>query len=330
MAETLVRTIAELKQFYTESGQACDVIELMGQDNGINDDALYMEANETDGHRSTICTKMPEIYYGRLYKGTPRSKSGVASVKDICARLEGRNEIDVRELELFADRAAAYRTGESRRFMESMKQKHASDIFYGDHAANPDQFFGMHPRYPFKDSPHVVDAGGTGSTCTSMWGIVWGESDIHCIYPKNTMAGLKSRTLPEYDAYDGDNNPYRVVADLFEWHTGLTVRDWRSGVRICNIDASKLTLVKGESGFIDLQRLTIMAKNMIPVEKRGRMIWYCNSDVMTGLELQSSDAGKIHLTYGELFNSKGVPFLHTRPVRQCDAILSTETALAAA
>ena len=48
---------------------------------------------------------------------------------------------------------------------------------------------------------------------------------------------------------------------------------------------------------------------------------------MTALELQASDAGNVQLMYGELFNSKNIPFLHGRPVRQCDAILSTQTAL---
>lgn len=329
MAESLVRSLAELKQFYNSVGKPCEVLELMDQDNSVNDDALYMESNESDGHRSTIRSKLPDIYYGRLYKGTPNSKSGVSSVKDICARFEGRNEIDVRELELFADRAAVYRSGESHAFMEAMQQKHASDIFYGDHAANPDQFFGLHARYPYKNAPNVVDAGGSGSTCTSMWGVVWGQNDVHCIYPKNTMAGLKIKTLPEYDAQDSDGNRYRVVGDLFEWNTGLTVRDWRSVVRICNIDVSKLELRKGEAGFIDLHRLTIKAKNLMPTVKRGRMIWYSNSDVMTALEYQATDAGNVQLKYGELFNSTGVPFLHTRPVRQCDAILSTETALTA-
>ena len=117
------------------------------------------------------------------------------------------------------------------------------------------------------------------------------------------------------------------MATLFEWNVGLTVRDWRSVVRICNIDTTKLTLKKGESGFVDLHRLTIVAKNKIPTAKRNRLVWYCNQDVMTALELQASDAGNVQLMYGELYQSKNVPFLHGRPVRQCDAILSTQTAL---
>ena len=107
------------------------------------------------------------------------------------------------------------------------------------------------------------------------------------------------------------------------------MRDWRCVVRLCNIDTTKLTLEKGQAGFIDLHRLTIRAKNMIPPEKRDRLIWYANQDVMTAIELQATDAGYIHLTYGDLFRSKNVPLLHGVGLRQLDAILSTENPLAA-
>ena len=50
---------------------------------------------------------------------------------------------------------------------------------------------------------------------------------------------------------------------------------------------------------------------------------------MTAIELQATDAGYIHLTYGDLFRSKNVPLLHGVGLRQLDAILSTENPLAA-
>ena len=94
---------------------------------------------------------------------------------------------------------------------------------------------------------------------------------------------------------------------------------------------------KGEDDFIDLHRLTIIAKNKIPAEKRMRMKWYVNQEVMTALELQASDAGNVTLVYrkedsrmsGPLFKSYTVADLHGCPVRQCDAILCTEEALPA-
>ena len=327
MADTLVRTLAEWGAFFGADGKPYDVIDLMGQDNSINDDCLYMEANGKDGHTTAIMNGLPTISFARLYKGTPVSKSARTQIKDACAMMEGRNEIDVRLLRLNAENAAAYRASEAKAFTEALMQQHATSIFYGDADADPDQFFGLNVRYPLTTSPNVVTAGGTGSTCTDIWGIVWGSNEVHGIFPKGSKAGLTMQSLPEYDAFDGDTNRYRAVGDLFQWNVGLTVRDWRCVVRICNIDVTKLGLAKGATGFVDLHRLTIQAKNKVPTSKRGRMIWYCNQDVLTALELQASDAGNVQLTYGELFDSKQVPYLHGRPVRQCDAILSTQTAL---
>ena len=65
----------------------------------------------------------------------------------------------------------------------------------------------------------------------------------------------------------------------------------------------------------------------MPQNLSDKDILYCIYDVLTALELQSTDAGNVHLVYGDLFNSKAIPNLHGRPIRQCDALLSTETVI---
>ncbi len=328
--DTLVRTLGEWGQFFKQDGSPNHIIELMDQENSILDDVKWLEANARDGHTTTIRNGLPEVYWRRLYKGIPPSKSKVSQIKDVCGMLEARSMIDVKMLELNQSQARAYRAAEAKAFMEGMRQKLATTLIYGNLESNPDGFHGLDPRYAHKNAPNVIDAGGsTADKCTSMWGAVWGENEVHGIFPKDSQAGLKHKPLSEQDVYDADGNAYRGVGDLFEWNVGLTVRDWRCVVRICNIDTTKLTLEKGQTGFVDLHRLTVRAKNLIPVEKRNRMIWYVNQDLMTALELQSTDSGYLHLVYGDLFRSKNVPFVHGCPVRQLDAILSTENPLAA-
>ena len=115
----------------------------------------------------------------------------------------------------------------------------------------------------------------------------------------------------------------------------MTVRDWRAVVRIANIPVSALTLKKGEEGFIDLHRLTVIAKNKMPEGMRNQAVWYCNADVLTALELQATDAGNVTLTYrtedapkgGPLFKSTTITSIHGRPIRQCDAISSEEAVI---
>jgi len=322
----LVATLTELEDFY--KGQpAGNIIELMNQTNDILDDVPWMESNQSDGHLTRIRTGLPEVYWRRLYQGTPPSKSQWSQVKEGCGILEALMELDVEETKLYADKLNAFRMSESKAFTEAMRQKVAKTLFYGDSNVTPDEFNGLSMRYPGKTSPHVVDAGGTGAKCTSMWLVSWGAQTVHGLYPKGSQGGFEHKDMGEYVTNDDNGRKFEVLGDKYNWRCGLTVRDWRSVVRIANIDTTKLGLSYGESGFVDLQKLTIMAKNMMPEMMRSKAIWYCNEDVMTALEMQAIDPKGVHLTYGEFFDSKGVPILHGRPVRQCDAIISTESAL---
>lgn len=239
--------------------------------------------------------------------------------------LEALQELDVKEVELYGDKARAFRLSEGKAFTEAMRQKVAKTLFYGDHAANPDEFSGFAIRYSDSTKPHVISAGGSSSGAnSSMWLICWGGNTVHGIYPKGSTGGLKNEDLGKYMTMDSANQKFQCVGDKWSWDCGLAVRDWRAVVRICNIPTASLTKRKGETGFIDLQALTIMAKNKMPENMRNSAIWYCGDEILTALELQSIDSGNVHLEYGEFFNSKKVPTLHGRPIRQCDVLLGTE------
>ena len=318
----LVATLAELEDFY--KGQAAgDIIELMNQTNDVINDIPWMESNQSDGHLTRVRTGLPEVYWRRLYKGIPPSKGAWSQVKESCGMLEALMELDVAEVELYGDKANAFRLSEAKAFVESMRQKVASTLFYGDSTRSPDEFNGLAMRYPALSSPNVVDAGGTGDALTSMYLVCWGSDTCHGLYPKGSTGGLSHEDLGRYMTRDEDGNKFQCVGDKHNWRCGLTVRDWRSVVRIANIDTTKLDPTA--EGHTDLQTLTIRAKNLMPEHMRGKAVWYANQDVIAGLELQAINKANVHLTYGEYFGSQGVPALHGRPIRQCDALVSHET-----
>lgn len=331
-----VRTLHDWGAFFKANGQPYDLIELMDQENTILDDIMWREATDYDGNRTAVRTGLPSVYWRRLYRGTPPSKSQVSIVKDPVAMLEARSLIDMELLKLHKSQARAYRLSEAGAFVEAMRQELATAIFYGNVKNDPDGIHGLDPRYCYSNGPQVVDAGGTpDQACTSMWGIVWGDKETSGIFPKDSNAGLESEDLGVYDAYDNENRAFRATGDLFTWKVGIAVSDWRTVVRICNIPVESLEAAKGEVGFVNLHRLTIKAKNMIPEEKRMRMKWYVNQEVMTALEYQATDAGNVTMVYrkedareaGPMFKSYTVTSLHGSDIRQCDAILSTEEAL---
>ena len=274
----LVVSLAEMEQFY-RGDKAGQIIELMNKTNDIMDDVLWMESNQSDGHLTRIRTGLPDVYWRRLYQGTPPSKSQWSQVKEGCGILEAIMELDVEELRLYGSRDKVFRMSEGVAFAEAMRQKVATTLFYGNSNINPDEFNG----------------------------------------------GLSHEDLKTYMAQDPDGRKYQVVGDKYNWRCGLAVRDWRGIVRIANVPVAALGKRKGQNGFVDMQKLTIEAKNLMPQHLRQKAVWYANADVLTALELQNSDAGNVQLQYGEFFDSKAV--LHGRPVRQCDAILSSEAVL---
>ncbi|MBQ4567657.1 MAG: hypothetical protein IJA79_05970 [Desulfovibrio sp.] len=322
-----VVSLAEMEQFYRGS-KAGQIIELMNKTNDIMDDVPWMEANQTDGHLTRIRTSLPAVHWRRLYQGTPPSKSQWSQVKEGCGILEAVMELDVEELRLYGERDRSFRMSEGVAFAEAMRQKVASTLFYGDSNINPDEFNGLAMRYPSSNSGNVLNAGGSDAGgCTSIWLVAWGAHTVHGIYPKGSTGGLSHQDLHSYMAQDPEGRKYQVVGDKYNWRCGLAVRDWRAIVRIANVPVAALGKRKGESGFIDLQRLTIEARNRMPQHLRQKAIWYANADVLTALELQNSDSGNVQLLYGEYFDARAVPVLHGRPVRQCDAILGTEDAV---
>ena len=191
----LTATLAELEAFY-KSENAGDILELCNQTNDILSDVQFMESNQSDGHVTRIRTGLPPVYWRRLYKGTPPGKSQWTQVKEGCSMLEARSELDTKELELYGDKARAFRLSEDKAFMESMRQKVASTLFYGDHDNRPDEFNGLVKRYPAKDAPNVIDAGGAEKgKCTSMWLICWGTTPFTASIRKVPLPGSGTKTL---------------------------------------------------------------------------------------------------------------------------------------
>ena len=56
--------------------------------NEILDDAVFIEGNLPTGHRVTIRTGLPPVYWRSLNQGVPRSKSMTAQVDETIGMLE--------------------------------------------------------------------------------------------------------------------------------------------------------------------------------------------------------------------------------------------------
>lgn len=242
-------TLIDIAKSFDPQGKVAVVAELLNQSNEIIQYMNFIQGNLPTGHKGVVRAGLPSVTLRRFYKGVAPSKSGRDTIEDVCAMLEGRNEID-KDLADLNGNASAFRMSEGLAFIESMNQTFAQQMFYGDTSSNKDGILGLAPRYNAiaaapANAGNIISAGGASTNNTSVWLVVWGENTVTGIYPKGSKAGLVQEDLGVIDAFDASNNRYRAYAELYQWKFGLHVRDWRYAVRICNINTADLIAQTG-------------------------------------------------------------------------------------
>jgi len=325
-------TLADWAKRLDANGKIDKIVELLSQTNEVLEDMLWVEGNLPTGHKTTVRTGLPSATWRMLNYGVQPSKSTTKQITDTCGMLEAYAEVDKALADLNGN-TAEFRLSEDRAFIEAMNQEMAKTVFYGDTKVYPERFVGLAPRYNSlsgaETSANVISAGGSGSDNTSLWLVVWGENTVHGIFPKGSKAGLQHNDLGEVTLIDANGGKYQGYRTHYKWDCGLTVRDWRYVVRICNIDVSNL-LTAGETSdsSANLINLMIKAVNKVPNVRMGRAAWYCNKEVKTALEIKAMNKTNAQLTIQDLQNGLTVTRFLGIPVRRCDAILNTEAAIA--
>lgn len=334
-------TYADWAKRMDDGFRVATIIELLSQTNEILDDIIVMEGNLPTGHKTTVRTGLPQATWRLLNAGVPNAKSTTAQIVDTCGNLETYSVID-KDIADLNGNTAEFRLSEVRAFLQGMSQQVASTLIYGNQHLNPERFTGLAPRYSTltaanaATAANVLDAGGTGSTNTSMWITTWGSDTIHAIFPKGKMTGLQHRDMGEWPVSDASGNTYQAYRDHFKWEIGLCLRDWRYVARIANIDVTQLTGVSA-ANLINLivrglYRLPTAPAGATGIQtsdtpevraNMGRVVIYCNRIIRTYLDLQAMNKTNVLLRLEE-FNGKVVTTFRGIPVRTVDAILNNE------
>jgi len=303
-------TLIDIAKSYGPDGKVATVAELLNQSNELIQYMNFVEGNLPTGHKGVVRTGLPTVQLRSFYRGVKVSKSGRATIEDVCAMAEGRNEID-KDLADLNGNTAAFRLSEGLAFIEAMNQTFAQQLVYGDTSTNPDGVLGLAPRYnslSATNAQNIIDAGGTGSDNTSVWLIVWGENTVTGIYPKGSQAGLQQQDLGEIDAFDENNDRFRAYAELWKWKFGLHVKDWRYAVRIANIDVSDLTSQSGTQTLTAatwLNKLMIKALARIPSMGMGTATFMASRTVKEMLSVAALDKSQNALSFTEGVNQYG-------------------------
>jgi hypothetical protein len=286
-------------------------------------------------HTRSFRTGLPEVSWGALYAGIPQGKAAKQQVDDTTGFVEGLSSVDVRQLELYDENKAEYRSQEARAYIESMSQELMSALFYHNSATDIRKPKGLGARYGVKATSgagaQIIDAGGTGSDNTSIWFVEWGFDGLSAIYPKGTTAGIKRENKGEQKTLDADGLVYFTEDEKIAAHVGFSIGDWQRVTRIANIDVSEM-----KAGNVDLyafMRNAYWKQKTWHVNKihdqgaPGRIAIYCNRDVAEALDGLASNAGAndsfIRLRPMEI-EGREVDTYRRAPIRVTEALLNTE------
>ncbi|MEQ8652379.1 MAG: hypothetical protein RIC87_07945 [Kiloniellales bacterium] len=323
-------TLADLAKRMDPDGKIDQIVEILNQTNEVLDQMVWIEGNLPTGHRSTIRTGLPQPTWRKLYGGVQPSRSTTVQVTDNTGMLEAYAEVDKALADLNGN-SAEFRLSEDRAHIEGVNQEFVSTLFYGNEGTEPEAFTGFAPRFnslSAENGDNILSGGGSGADNTSIWLVVWGANTCHGIYPKASMAGLKTDdkgqvTIEDVDGSGGRMEAYRTH---YVWKCGLTVRDWRYVVRIANIDVSDLNKDPSVSG-ADLIDLMTQALELVPQLSMGRAAFYCNRTVASVLRRQAVTkvAGA---TLGlEEVGGRRVTTFDGVPLYRCESILNSEAAV---
>src|SRR5215471_16185019 len=335
-------TYADWAKRMDDGYRVATIIELLSQTNEILDDLLVIEGNLPTGHKTTVRTGLPQATWRLLNQGVPNAKSTTAQIVDTCGNLETYAVID-KDIADLNGNTAEFRLSEVKAFLEGMSQQVSATLFYGNQGVNPERFTGFSPRYSTvttansQTANNVLDGGGTLSSNTSIWIVVWGSDTCHATFPKGKITGLQHRDMGEWPVTDSAGNTFQAYRDHFKWEIGLVLRDWRYVVRISNIDVTLLTGVNAANiinlivrGLYRLPTAPVSATTIQTSDtpevraNMGRTTIYANRVIRTYLDLQAMNKTNVLLRIEE-FDGKPITTFRGIPVRTCDAILNNET-----
>ncbi|MBO7211124.1 MAG: hypothetical protein J6V44_09030 [Methanobrevibacter sp.] len=323
-------TFLTLKDYYSqlEGGQITStIIDMNVSANPMLEDAVVIECNDGTTHKTTVRNGLPEPQFRKFYQGVKATKGDYTQVTDGCAMLADYSHVD-KDLAELNGNTNQFRLNEAEAHIQGMNNTVQENVIYGNKGVNSSAFDGFATRYNTISEEagtigyQVLDAGGTGTTNTSIYLIGWGERASHFIYPKGSKAGLEHKDLGEVTVKDDDGNEYQALKDYFSWKLGLSVRNYRASARIANIDVAKLD-TEDAANLIKLMVKAFHRADKFAKLTKAKLVWYVNTTIFTYLHLQALESKNVRLTYEEVAGQPVIKFLGI-PVKLCDQILDTE------
>jgi hypothetical protein len=329
-----VATLMDVVQDMAPDGSQLVTAEVLKQQTEVLEDMTWMEGNMITGHKDSVRSFVPEPSFRRINEGVKATKSGSTQIEATCASLEDFSKCD-RELAILSGDIGTYRAKEAKPHIQGFANKMARQLFYGSTADGAAGFNGLSMTYwsgREADTPvaaNMIDAGGTGTNLRSIHLIGFSHETITGIFPKNTIGGLHHADVTTNTGLHGDGFPigdvlsdgnggeYMGFRDHWIWRCGLMVKDWRYGVRICNIDMDQLKI--DQSVGANLLDLLIQATETIESTDGVRAAFYMDRTTRAMFRRQMVEKKSAFLSMEEV-GGKVTATFDGIPLRRLDAL----------
>lgn len=312
-------TIVERSKRLNPDGKPAPIIDVLAQDNPVLLDSPWVEANGQMQHNTTRVIYKPSGSFRGFNEGVPKTAGRTIKIVENLSMLEDYAEVDKALADMNPNKNE-FIDQENVLHVSGLSENWATKLFYGNEGKDPRQFTGFGPRTDTLAAKRVISCGGTGNDLTSVYAIQFSPvNGVHMVYPMgHPNMGVTSKYLGEHTVQDGDGNQYQAYRTHFKIYGGLVVRDERCIKRLCNIETA------GTSNTFDDDKLLTLI-NAFPHNKKG-VVLYCNDTVKTQMDIMAKDKTNVNYTTKNVF---GEDLTHFRgiPVRVCDAILDTESAV---
>lgn len=241
-------TLLDHAKLKDPTGKIARVANVLSQMNDWNEMMHWQESNKDTCEQITIQTGLPTTYTVKIGQGTAASKPTTAQVQEQFTICETRNEI-YRHLAI-GENLAEFRATQDRPALESLKQKAAQLVVYGNASADSTTINGLASRYSSTSAANggnIIKGGGTTGDQTSVYLVCSHADGVYMAYPKGTTAGIEHLDLGLVTDQNagGSNLRAEMWSSVFNWRFGLVVKDWRDCVRIPNIQVGEVAGLSG-------------------------------------------------------------------------------------
>lgn len=303
-----------------------NIIEVAAQANRGLASMMVRAGNESDGNTTVVRETYPSGQWSAVSEGVPSEISTTRELWDAAGTLESFSIIPKRYVTKTADQRAA-RFQEESAFAIGLSEEVEATVFAGDRTTAPKEFTGLEQRYNSSssgnNSAQVVDMGGSGGDCTSMWLVSWGQMRTSLFFGKNHTGGLQTTDLglDKVQLSSSSANHIMAYSTHYEWNVGLMVEDYRSIARVANIDTGTFAAVDVLSDAMIDAYYNIPTKVMSPDAR-----WYCNRTMAAELHKKSRANTNVNLSL-ENWEGRMIPHFLGIPIIQTDAITNTEATI---